>query len=91
MNNINSIAFDSRKYETQDEFWADVTMIMKTLVNQEYTVSIRYEDCGIYIVEYDYTDQEMANFIPWVTADDYETYLEWKCNRKRLKDAAEVE
>lgn len=43
--NINDYADDS-------EFWKDVSDIMRVLTKQNYDVLFRYEDCGIYIVQY---------------------------------------
>lgn len=79
MKNINTISLDKKAYEDDKDFWGNVALIMKALTKAGYTASIRYEDCDIYVIEFDYTNEGWANFIPWVDAEEYKAFLEWKC------------
>ena len=57
-------------------FGGNVALIMKVLTKAGYTASIRYEDCDIYVIEFDYTNEDWANFIPWVNAEEYEKAMD---------------
>ena len=72
MENINTISLDKRAYEDDKDFWGNVALIMKVLIKAGYTISIRYEDCDIYVIEFDYTNEDWAHFIPWVDAKEYD-------------------
>ena len=50
------IAFDLRKYESEEAMWKDISTMTKILIKQDYEVLIKYEDCDVYILEYAYND-----------------------------------
>lgn len=76
MEKVNSIALDKRDYETEEEFWNTVATQMRILADAGYTASIRYEDCDIYVIEFDWTREGWGNFIPWVNAEEYEKAMD---------------
>jgi len=76
MKDINTISLDKRAYEDDKDFWGNVALIMKVLTKAGYTVSIRYEDCDIYVIEYDYTNEKWQYFIPWVNREEYEKAMD---------------
>lgn len=46
------ISFDSDKYSTLDEMYKEVSILTQILIKNDYEVLFRYEDCGIYVLEY---------------------------------------
>lgn len=61
-----SIAFDRSKYKSDEEFKLAIATLLLQLTKNEYEVLFRYEDCGIYIVDYCYD-----SYIPGLGADRY--------------------
>lgn len=48
------IIFDlSDKYESEADLFDDVVKVMKILIHNGYEWALRYEDCGLYILEFD--------------------------------------
>lgn len=69
----NQIAFDSDKYKTEEAFWKDIVSVIQVLLRQEYIVVFKEEDCGVYIIEFDYSDEAYGTPLPyWMTPDKYE-------------------
>ena len=52
--NKRQISFDKEKYKNEELMWADIVDVSRILIKQDYEVLIRYEDCGVYILEYAY-------------------------------------
>ena len=46
------VAFDLNNYENEMEMMVDIVNVMTALVHNGYEVLFRYEDCGIYVVEF---------------------------------------
>lgn len=76
MENVPYIAFDAREYDDLDDMWYDVRSVIAVLVKNNYEVLIRYEDAGIYILEYSSTHQDLGTPVAyWLSPDDYYDYL----------------
>ncbi len=73
----NQISFDIEKYGgDKDQMWAAISSVLKVLVDQEYVATVRYDDVGIYVIEFDYDDEAMGTPYPyWITPDEYEDFL----------------
>lgn len=61
----NSIAFSMDSYKTKEEFWKAVADQLRLLTEQDYYALFRMDDCGVYVIEYEYN--------PHIE--------EWGCNR----------
>jgi len=73
MDKVRTIAFDSKKYDNEIEFWANINGMMRILTKAGYDVFFRYEDCGIYIIEYEYSNPELRDFNhEWIREDEKE-------------------
>jgi len=69
----NQVSFDASKYKTEEELWKDMTALIQILLRQEYIVVFQEEDCGVYIIEFDYADESYGTPFPyWMTPDKYE-------------------
>ena len=58
----NKIVICNDKYKEPEDFWIDVVKIIDTLTKQDYEVLFRYEDCGIYTVEFAYDPSVVPEF-----------------------------
>ena len=68
------IAFDSKEAKTQTEMWADIAKMLEILIRNKYICVVRYEDCGIYLLEYGNDDESYGTPYPyWMTPEQYET------------------
>ena len=49
------------KYKSDTEFWTHVASLLDVLTKQDYNVLFRYEDVGVYVLEFAY-DPRKAEF-----------------------------
>lgn len=72
MKKVNSIAIDSCKFNTQQEFNDFIGRTIGALLELKQTVVIRYEDCGIYRVEFEADEPGWGGYMPyWLTDDEF--------------------
>ena len=78
MNKINSIAIDRDKYKTESEFNAIVGKVVGLLLELDYVIVSRYEDAGVYVVEFMPNHPEYGDYMPyWLLPEEEET-VEYK-------------
>ena len=72
-----------KAYETEDDFWKAVANQMKILTDNGYDVRFCYDDCGNYILEYDYEPHYGFgnDRLVWLTDEEFEDLL-WKRREK---------
>lgn len=71
MNDVPCIAFNSKNYESKDEFFQDIATMLKILTTNNYVCSFEFEDCGIYVLRFDHEDYDVAEFeLKWVKTED---------------------
>lgn len=70
MNRPRYITFDISNYEDHCDMFADVAAMFRIMVANGYVCSFRYDDCGIYVLEYDYNDEQIAEFELWHKVDE---------------------
>lgn len=64
------ISFSLDKYESKDEMYEDIAKAMDILTRNDYQCAFRYEDCGVYILEFDYDNAEFGTpMIYWLDSD----------------------
>ena len=81
METVPYIAFDAKEYEDINDMWYDVKDVIAALVKNNYEILIRYEDAGIYILEFEKNDTSYGSPMAfWLTPDDYYDYLWYKEN-----------
>lgn len=77
MNRVNYIAFDSENYEDIDDMWYEIKDTEKMLLKNEYEVLLRYDDVGIYILEFDHDNPELGGAMAhWLTPEQFEATLD---------------
>lgn len=74
MKKVNSIAIDSSKFSTKREFHECLSRTISNLLELGQVIVIRYEDCGIYIVECEDNEPDWGGYMPyWLTADEIQS------------------
>lgn len=53
-----TISIDIKDYDSEEEFWNAVGEQAKILTKSHYVVIVRYEDCGVYAIDYIYSPRE---------------------------------
>lgn len=72
MKRVNSIAIDSGKFDTKQEFNDCLGRTISNLLELGQTIVIRYEDCGIYLVEFEADEPGWGGYMPyWLTDDEF--------------------
>lgn len=78
---IKYITIDRSQYEIWPDFWEDVGDMIRMLTNLGYVVSAKWDiggrsDDGIFVIEADYEDPELADYHNcWLTREQLD-YLE---------------
>lgn len=73
------IAFDSAKYPNHEALFADIARVMQILTDNDYICVFYYEDSGVYVLEFNYADDDMGTALPcWMLLDDYEDFIATK-------------
>ena len=77
MNDVNSIIFDLRDYDTIEEMWKDIADAMRILTRKrKYIVQFKHEDCDIYVLEFNYADRSYGCAYPyWLTPEQEEKLI----------------
>lgn len=72
-------------YNSDEDMWADIAIIARILTKNAREVLVRYEDCGVYIIEdtYDphHTDYGTPRFAV-ITADEEDELLERRIDQQ---------
>ena len=64
------IAFDSSLYDSQEDMFNDISSLLKVLTKNGYQCAFRYEDCGIYVLEFDSDNPEHGTpMIYWLDSE----------------------
>lgn len=85
----NHIVVCKDKYENEGEFLADVISLIDFLTRMDYEVLVRFEDCGVYVLELAYDPHKIDcddNRFMKVTADEERAII---CNRESGREATE--
>lgn len=76
-----TITISEEKYPTKEEFLEAIAHILKILTDNDYVCVFRYEDFGIYAIEYDYKDSDLREFTPvWLNNEELETINDMREN-----------
>lgn len=72
----NEIVFDIENYDgNETEMFADIGKVLKILTKNGYVCTFTCDEPSfqIYVVEFDYADEELCNMKPyWLTPEQYE-------------------
>lgn len=75
MNNVNEMTICRDNYKTQEEFETAVKTAVMLLLNEDYILTIKYDDkgFGIIVIHYDYADRSYGCDYPyWLSPEEIE-------------------
>lgn len=78
MQKINEIVICKDEYESQEEFENAIRDAIMVLLNNNYIMTIRFDEkgLGIVVIEYNYANQEHGTPYPcWLTPTEYESVV----------------
>ena len=79
MNKVNEIVICKDTYNSQDEFENAIRDAVMVLLNNEYILTVRYDEPGIGVVciEYSHADRNRGDIYPyWLTVEQAESVPE---------------
>lgn len=67
------IVFDQETYKSKNDMFSDIGLMLNILTKNGYECAFRYEDAGIYVLEFDSDDPAMGSpMIHWLDEDQLE-------------------
>lgn len=67
-----NITFNAANYKNEEDAFQDVATVLRILTKNNYICSFEYEDCGIYVLQFDYQDDVLCKFkLCWVPEESY--------------------
>ena len=75
MNDVNEITICRDNYKTREEFENAVKTAVMLLLNEDYILTIKYDDKGLGIIwiHYNYADQNIGGSYPyWLSPEEFE-------------------
>lgn len=76
MKKVNSIAINRDKYKTEEEFYVVIGKVVGMLMDLGQVLVCRYEDCSVYVIEFDDNDAELGGPLPlWLTPEERESVI----------------
>ena len=76
MNKVNSITICRDTYKTQEDFEDAIKKAIMVLLDNEYIMTVRYDEPGLGIVciDFDHDDPQMGTPYPtWLTPEQWES------------------
>lgn len=76
MKRVNEIVICRNKYDSQEEFESAIRDAVIVLLNNDYIMTIKYDEKGLGIVaiEYNYGDQTFGDAYPyWLMPEEWES------------------
>lgn len=76
------MSFDIKNYDSELTMMVEIGNVLAALVRNDYECLFRYEDCGIYVLEFADKDRSLGSpHFAYITEDD-ELELNWLRNHK---------
>lgn len=79
MNRVNSIVICRDKFDSKEEFENAIRDAVMVLLNNEYIMTVKYDDkgVGIVVIDYNYGDNAYGDAYPyWLIPEEYES-ISW--------------
>ena len=76
MQRVNSIVICKSNFKSQEEFENAIRDAVMVLLNNDYIMTVRYDEkgLGIVVIDYNYDDKGLADTYPyWLTVEEYES------------------
>ena len=79
MNKVNEIVVCKNDYKTQEDFENAIKKAVMVLLDNQYIMTVRYDEPGIGIVciDYDYADREYGSPYPVWLSPEEESSVVW--------------
>lgn len=78
MNKVNSIVICRKKFDSDEAFKNAIRDTVMVLLDNEYIMTVRYDEKGLGIVaiDYDYEDQSLGDAYPyWLMPEEWESVV----------------
>lgn len=70
----NTYTIDTNRFDSKEEFSKHLGIILTNLTDDGYIATVRYEDAGIYVIEYNHQDRSFGTPYPyWLSPEEEET------------------
>ena len=77
-----TITISEENYQTKEEFFKAIGNILEILTDNGYVCVFKLEDCGIYVIEYEYEDSDLRELTPvWLNNDELDTIIDERKNK----------
>ena len=74
MNKVNSLIICRDKFDSKEEFENAIRDAIMVLLNNEYVMTVRYDECGIVAIDFNYDNQEFGDAYPyWLMPEEWES------------------
>lgn len=76
MNKVNSIVICKDNFNSQEEFENAIRDAIMVLLENDYIMTVKYDDkgIGIVVINYNYSNQEFGDVYPyWLMPEEYES------------------
>lgn len=76
MHKVNTIVVTRDNFDSQEEFESAIKDAVMLLLNNNYIMTVRYDDkgLGIVVIDYNYGNQEYGDSYPyWLLPEEYES------------------
>ena len=84
MNKVNTIVICRNNFDSQEEFKNAVRDAIMVLLDNDYIMTVRYDEKGLGIVaiDYNYGKKEFGDYYPhWLLPEEYES-ISWNSENK---------
>lgn len=78
MNNVNSIVICRDKYNSQEEFENAIKDAVMVLLNNDYIMTVKYDEkgLGIVVIDYNYAELKFGDAYPyWLMPNELESIV----------------
>lgn len=78
MNDINTIVVCRDDYESKEDFENAIKDAVMVLLNNNYIMTVRYDDMGVVVIDFNHDNQEYGCDYPhWLSPDEFES-IAWE-------------
>lgn len=72
-----TITISEENYQTKEELFKAIAYILNILTDNGYVCVFKYEDCGNYVIEFDYESSDLRELTPvWLNNEELETIID---------------
>ena len=76
-----TITISEENYQTKEELFKAIANILNILTDNGYVCVFKYEDCGIYVIEFDCESSDVREVTPvWLNNEELETINDMREN-----------